>query len=457
MTQRLPIYLRLVIGVGLRGDSFSLDGIHRLHVEAEGYHVSRQHVLEVEYDLSSSNIISFDQLFPLNNACYGCRDRREAGGDRNIQNHHPGLHVYGRIKLKLHRHFDHVVDFNLSESGAYPITVRELLEEQGVIEEVLATRLDYPQANGIIELRDNIAALYPGSTRDHVLVTVGCAEANFLAMQTLLSPGDEIVLARGRNVSGGKESWRLSLCNSSGAKLKLTVFQDTSSDTYTDTITITKDYWYYVGVTASFGALWGTASLYLDGILRDSATASGDATSNKPDTIYCGSYGSDAGTAITYDFDEVNVGLNVLDREGRGIDGLYLTVLGTSADTGDSGQVGRGNNVIGVIPLNRPMSSEAAAGKNPVSHVGKIYNLLSYKIAGEICQRVSGVKETYVWLVSAIGQPIDKPAVCSAQVIPADGVSLDEITPQIQEVIASEFDRLDEFCMDLANGKVNIK
>lgn len=157
------------------------------------------------------------------------------------------------------------------------------------------------------------------------------------------------------------------------------------------------------------------------------------------------------------DFDNVEVGFNVLDAGGRGIDGLYLTVLGSSIDTGDSGQVGRGNNVIGVIPLNRPMSSEAAAGKNPVSHVGKIYNLLSYKIAGEICQRVNGVKETYVWLVSAIGQPIDKPAVCSAQVIPADGVSLDEITPQIQEVIASEFDRLDEFCMDLAKGKVNIK
>jgi len=157
------------------------------------------------------------------------------------------------------------------------------------------------------------------------------------------------------------------------------------------------------------------------------------------------------------DFDNVRVGLNVLDAKGRGIGGLYLTVLGSSIDTGDSGQVGRGNNVIGVIPLNRPMSSEAAAGKNPVSHVGKIYNLLSYRIAGEICQNVNGVKETYVWLVSAIGQPIDKPAVCSAQVIPADGVSLEEITPQIQEVIASEFDRLDEFCMDLAQGKVNIK
>jgi S-adenosylmethionine synthetase len=157
-----------------------------------------------------------------------------------------------------------------------------------------------------------------------------------------------------------------------------------------------------------------------------------------------------------YDFGEVNVGLNVLDREGRGIDGLYLTVLGTSADTGDSGQVGRGNNVIGVIPLNRPMSSEAAAGKNPVSHVGKIYNLLSYRIAEQVVEKVNGVKEIYIWLVSNIGEPINEPAVCNAQVIPAEGADLKEIQPQIQEVMAYELDHLDEFCNDLATGKINI-
>ena len=157
-----------------------------------------------------------------------------------------------------------------------------------------------------------------------------------------------------------------------------------------------------------------------------------------------------------YNFDEVKFGLNVLDAKGRGIDGLYLTVLGTSADAGDSGQVGRGNNVVGVIPLNRPMSSEAAAGKNPVSHVGKIYNLLSYRIADQVHTKVNGIKETYIWLVSNIGQPINKPSVCSAQVILEDGVSIKEVTPGIKEAIAHEFDHLDEFCMDLALGKINI-
>jgi S-adenosylmethionine synthetase len=159
---------------------------------------------------------------------------------------------------------------------------------------------------------------------------------------------------------------------------------------------------------------------------------------------------------VNYDFDGIDVGLNVLDAKGRGIGGLYLTVLGSSVDTGDSGQVGRGNNVVGVIPLNRPMSSEAAAGKNPVSHVGKIYNLLSYRIADRVCENVNGIKETYIWLVSSIGKPINEPSVCSAQVIPDDGVRLEDLVPQIEEVIAHEFDHLDEFCNDLAHGKIAV-
>jgi len=157
-----------------------------------------------------------------------------------------------------------------------------------------------------------------------------------------------------------------------------------------------------------------------------------------------------------YGFEEVNVKLNVLDARGRGIKGLYLTVLGTSAEGGDSGQVGRGNNVIGVIPLNRPVSSEAAAGKNPVSHVGKIYNILSYRIADQVVRRVNGVKEAYIWLLSNIGQPINEPKVVSAQIIPEDGVKLSDISPEIEETIVHEFDHLAEFCMDLAQGKMNV-
>ena len=83
-------------------------------------------------------------------------------------------------------------------------------------------------------------------------------------------------------------------------------------------------------------------------------------------------------------FDKVAVFVNTLDREGRGLCGMYLSVLGTSAEDADSGEVGRGNRVNGIIALNRPSAAEAAAGKNAVSHVGKIYNILTHRMAHTI-------------------------------------------------------------------------
>jgi S-adenosylmethionine synthetase len=157
-----------------------------------------------------------------------------------------------------------------------------------------------------------------------------------------------------------------------------------------------------------------------------------------------------------FGFDKVSIDLNALDVRGRGIEGLYLTTTGTSAEAGDSGQVGRGNNVVGVIPLNRPMSAEAAAGKNPVSHVGKIYNALCYRIATRVMEDVSGVREIYVWLLSQIGKPINEPSVVSAQIIPDGGVELGSVSKQIDEVISYEFDHLDKFCNDLAMGKITL-
>ena len=155
-------------------------------------------------------------------------------------------------------------------------------------------------------------------------------------------------------------------------------------------------------------------------------------------------------------FKKIKLDLNTLDMRGRGVGGVYLTVLGTSADGADSGQVGRGNRPNGVIPLNRNVGSEAAAGKNPVSHVGKIYNLLTHKMANEIYNRVPGLEEVYVWLVSQIGKPIDEPAIAAGRVITKSGVSMESVRDQIVEVIDSELERIDKFCMELAEGKIPI-
>jgi S-adenosylmethionine synthetase len=147
--------------------------------------------------------------------------------------------------------------------------------------------------------------------------------------------------------------------------------------------------------------------------------------------------------------------LNTLDIPGRGMLGIYTTVTGTSAEDADSGQVGRGNRVNGIIPLNRPVSSEAAAGKNPVSHIGKIYNLLSHRIAARIYREVPDVSEVYVWLLSEIGTPIDQPQIATAQLIMKKG-SLSDVEKEAAEIIENELENIHAFSMELAAGKCSI-
>ena len=159
--------------------------------------------------------------------------------------------------------------------------------------------------------------------------------------------------------------------------------------------------------------------------------------------------------AVNTDFDLVDVQLNTLDVKGRGLGGLYLTVLGTSADSGDSGQVGRGNRINGLISLNRPFCSEAAAGKNPVSHVGKIYNFLTFKIAQHVYDEIEDLEEVYIWLLSRIGSPIDHPAIAAAQVITKGSNHIDKVKHKINAVLDEELENIQKFCMELAEGKIS--
>jgi S-adenosylmethionine synthetase len=111
--------------------------------------------------------------------------------------------------------------------------------------------------------------------------------------------------------------------------------------------------------------------------------------------------------------------LNAADEPARG--SVYLTVTGTSAEAGDDGEVGRGNRVNGLITPGRPMTLEAAAGKNPVSHVGKLYNVAAGRIAQELVATVPGVAGAECALVSQIGAPLDEPHVVSLRLRTADG------------------------------------
>ncbi len=87
------------------------------------------------------------------------------------------------------------VDYNISESGVHPITLGDLIENNpDLTEKLMATEINYAHANGIPELREYIAALYRGASAGNVLVTIGAIEANYNTLNTLLSPGDEIVI-----------------------------------------------------------------------------------------------------------------------------------------------------------------------------------------------------------------------------------------------------------------------
>ncbi|MEM5836193.1 MAG: methionine adenosyltransferase [Candidatus Aenigmatarchaeota archaeon] len=151
-----------------------------------------------------------------------------------------------------------------------------------------------------------------------------------------------------------------------------------------------------------------------------------------------------------------SVKLNTLDERGKGEAGLFLTTTGTCAEAADSGQVGRGNRVNGVISLNRPAGNEAGPGKNPVSHVGKIYNLLSHDIANEIFSKISGLKEVYVWLLSEIGRPINQPKVAIVQYIPENENDFQRIQKEAEEIVQSRLENIKEFCKLLAEGKLSV-
>ncbi len=91
------------------------------------------------------------------------------------------------------------------------------------------------------------------------------------------------------------------------------------------------------------------------------------------------------------------------------------------------------------------MGTEAAAGKNPVSRVGKIYTLLSYHIAQQVYTQVSELQEVYVWLCSQIGKLIDQPLIASTHVILQPGIELSDIQSRIQAIILHKLATIGDF------------
>lgn len=151
---------------------------------------------------------------------------------------------------------------------------------------------------------------------------------------------------------------------------------------------------------------------------------------------------------------EMSVTVNAADDIEKG--SLYLTVTGTSAESGDDGEVGRGNRVNGLITPYRPMNMEAAAGKNPVTHVGKLYNIVAQQIAYALVNKLDEVSEAYCYLVSRIGSPIKQPMIIDIRVALADDSSVDAIQKRVDDIVRDKLDNMDNIKQKLIDGTLSV-
>ncbi len=149
---------------------------------------------------------------------------------------------------------------------------------------------------------------------------------------------------------------------------------------------------------------------------------------------------------------EVNVAVNAADDRDAG--SVYLTETGTSAEMGDDGSVGRGNRANGLITPAREMSLEAASGKNPFNHIGKLYNLLASELSNNVYQEVDGVEEASVKLLSQIGSPIDEPQVAAINVQTEDGVSVEEVEYDVESVVDDGLENVTSITQRIINGEL---
>jgi S-adenosylmethionine synthetase len=151
-------------------------------------------------------------------------------------------------------------------------------------------------------------------------------------------------------------------------------------------------------------------------------------------------------------FDAVTVSVNAADDPSA--KSVFLTVSGTSAESGDDGEVGRGNRVNGLITPGRPMTLEAAAGKNPVSHVGKLYNVAAHEIARDIVAELPIVTYVECILVSRIGRRIDAPVSVDVRLRLEGDAPLSHVATRVQELVQNNLTRLPSLSSRIASGTV---
>ena len=139
--------------------------------------------------------------------------------------------------------------------------------------------------------------------------------------------------------------------------------------------------------------------------------------------------------------------VNTADEPAAG--SVYLTVTGTSAEGGDDGQAGRGNRVNGLVTPYRPMSLEAAAGKNPLSHPGRLYQIAARRIAAAVVHEIEEISAVECYLVSRIGRPITDPQVAELKVQLRRGGAPDHVAGEVRPIVQRELALLPTYWRDV--------
>jgi S-adenosylmethionine synthetase len=149
---------------------------------------------------------------------------------------------------------------------------------------------------------------------------------------------------------------------------------------------------------------------------------------------------------------EVFVDLNAADDPAKGV--FYLTVTGLSAEQGDDGQVGRGNRANGLITPFRPMTLEATTGKNPTSHVGKIYQVASRQVVDGIVEELPDLEQVYCYMLSQIGRPVNEPQ--SVHVRAFGSASEDKVRRVAEPVVGQALKDLPNLWEGFVRGKFRL-
>jgi S-adenosylmethionine synthetase len=158
--------------------------------------------------------------------------------------------------------------------------------------------------------------------------------------------------------------------------------------------------------------------------------------------------------ASQLDHRKVRVMVNTADDLDN--DAVYLTLTGTSAEMGDDGAVGRGNRVNGVIAPFRATSLEAACGKNPISHVGKVYNVLALQAAQDLVEQIPDVEEATVYLLSQIGAPLDQPLMANALVRPVNGSLTASVQADVEDLLDEQLAQVHDIRKRILSRKITL-